>query len=158
MSEEKIITPLPRGWVSMDDAAIKITQAVEQPIGKNTLGRMARQAGIDVHRMNIITETMSSRGPRRKKLLVMCVREIEIPQIIAYVADRIANCDTLIDVEGKSKSPDPTPEEIRSMCLEIQANRERKRREMGWEEPEPVAEIPVIPIAKVHVYSRRAEY
>jgi hypothetical protein len=119
---------------------------------------MARQAGIDVHRMNIITETMTSRGPRRKKLLVMCVRENEIPQIIAYVADRIANCDTLIDVEGKSKSPDPTPEEIRAMCLEIQANRERKRREMGWEEPEPVAEIPVIPVAKVHVYSRRAEY
>lgn len=118
MSEEKIITPLPYGWVSMDEAAIKITQAVEQPIGKNTLGRMARQAGIDVHRMNIITEKMSSRGPRRKKLLVMCVREIEIPQIIAYVADRIANCDTLIDVEGKSKSPDPTPEEIRERTEE----------------------------------------
>lgn len=118
MSEERIIAPLPRGWLSIDDAAAQVTKAVGQGIAKVTLGRMARQAGIEVHRMNVVTESMSCRGPRRRKTLVMCVREIDLPQLLEYVADRVAHCDTLLDVEGKSRSPDPTPDEIRQRAAE----------------------------------------
>jgi hypothetical protein len=150
MRTETHYPSLPAGWAFVADAAEHITIRLGYHVSKFEIVRAAGLLSLPVRR---VFELCKNPSGRKFKRLSRAYSPEDMDAIVEFMS---AQCSgETIDEPGSYM---PTPEEIRAMCLEIQANRERKRREMGWEEPEPVAEIPVIPIAKVHVYSRRAEY
>lgn len=151
--EERVVDPLPPGWLSMQDAAIEVTKGVGQAVAKQILGRVARQAKLEVRQLHLITEAMSSRGLRRRKTLVMCMRVADVPQLIEYVKERVMYCDTLLEVFEKPKTADPTPEQIRERCAAIReqwTERERETRHVG----DRVREIEVTQYHVEHVQKK----
>lgn len=144
---------VPSGWISMELLAEKISKAVDYPIYKQTIGRVARLLEIECKNFDRITELMIGTRYRCRKSLLICLPISESKHIERYIRSRLQNGEPLFDPVDCSKTPDPTPDEIRERCAAIRqqwSERERESRHVG----DRVREIEVTQYHVEHVQKK----
>lgn len=124
----------PSGWLSLEAVSFRIAESCRLSIHKQVLGRIASKLGVRCMKYTRITEYLMHGRLRKRSTVVTCMREQDVAAIECYVLARLSDNEPLLDPVDDPKRPDPTPEEIRKRCAEIQAgwsDRERESRRVG---------------------------